>query len=104
MTLLWDDVTERTRAEPALKRSEERLALAAEGANDGLWEWDLRSQEFYCSTRWRAMLGLPAAAGIGPVAEWIDRVHEDDRAELKAALDAHCPARPISSTRAPDAP
>ena len=61
-TLLWDDVTERTRAEHALKRSEERLALAAEGANDGLWEWDLRSQEFYCSSRWRAMLGLPAPA------------------------------------------
>ena len=48
VTLLWHDVTERTRAEHALKRSEERLALAAEGANDGLWEWDLRSQEFYC--------------------------------------------------------
>ena len=89
VTLLWDDVTERTRAEHALKRSEERLALAAEGANDGLWEWDLRSQEFYCSSRWRAMLGLPAPAGIGPVAEWIDRVHEDDRVELKAALEAH---------------
>ena len=43
VTLLWHDVTERTRAEQALKRSEERLALAAEGANDGLWEWDLRT-------------------------------------------------------------
>jgi diguanylate cyclase (GGDEF)-like protein/PAS domain S-box-containing protein len=89
MTLLWDDVTERTRAERALKRSEERLALAAEGANDGLWEWDLRSQELYCSSRWRAMVGLPAPAGIGPVAEWFDRVHDDDRVELKAALEAH---------------
>ena len=60
VTLLWHDVTERTRAEHALKRSEERLALAAEGANDGLWEWDLRTQEFYVSGRWRAMIGLPA--------------------------------------------
>ena len=89
VTLLWDDITERARAEHALKRSEERLALAAEGANDGLWEWDLRSQEFYCSSRWRAMLGLPAPAGIGPLPEWIDRVHDDDRAALKAALEAH---------------
>jgi diguanylate cyclase (GGDEF)-like protein/PAS domain S-box-containing protein len=89
VTLLWDDVTERTRAELAVKRSEERLALAAEGASDGLWEWDLRSEEFYCSSRWTAMLGLPAAGGIGPVAQWIDRVHDDDRVELKAALKAH---------------
>jgi PAS domain S-box-containing protein len=49
-TLLWRDVTERAQAERGLKRSEERLSLAAEAANDGLWEWDLRTQEFYAST------------------------------------------------------
>jgi diguanylate cyclase (GGDEF)-like protein/PAS domain S-box-containing protein len=87
-TLLWDDVTERTRAEQALKRSEERLALAAEAANAGLWEWDLRSQELYCSNRWRAMMGLPASASIGPISQWFDRVHDEDRADLKAALEA----------------
>jgi diguanylate cyclase (GGDEF)-like protein/PAS domain S-box-containing protein len=89
VTLLWHDVTERTRAEHALKRSEERLALAAEGANDGLWEWDLRSQEFYFSGRWRAMLGLPAPEGIGRPEEWMDRVHADDIVLLKEALEAH---------------
>ena len=80
VTLLWHDVTERARAEQALKRSEERLALAAEGANDGLWEWDLRTQEFYFSGRWREMLGLPPTAGIGRPNEWIDRVHPEDAA------------------------
>ena len=89
VTLLWHDVTERTRAEHAIKRGEERLALAAEGANDGLWEWDLRSQEFYCSGRWRAMLGLPEPAGIGRPEEWMDRVHADDIVALKEALEAH---------------
>jgi diguanylate cyclase (GGDEF)-like protein/PAS domain S-box-containing protein len=88
-TLLWDDLTKRTQTDQALKRSVERLALAAEGANDGLWEWDSRSQEFYCSNRWRAMLGLPARDGIGHVSEWFDRIHDDDRAKLKAALQAH---------------
>ena len=89
VTLLWHDVTERTRAEHTLKRSEERLALAAEGANDGLWEWDLRSKEVYFSGRWRAMIGLPAHAGIGRPEEWMDRVHADDIAPLKEALEAH---------------
>jgi diguanylate cyclase (GGDEF)-like protein/PAS domain S-box-containing protein len=96
-TLLWHDVTERTRAEHALKRSQERLALAAEGANDGLWEWDLGKQEFHFSGRWRAMIGLPAPAGvgrqeewgIGRPEEWIDRVHADDIVQLQRALEAH---------------
>ena len=87
VTLLWLDVTERARSEQALKRSEERLALAAEGANDGLWEWDLRTQEFYFSGRWREMLGLPPTAGIGRANEWIERVHSEDAAGLKAALE-----------------
>ena len=89
VTLLWHDVTERTRAEHALKRSEERLALAAEGANDGLWELNLRSKEFYVSGRWKAMLGLPEPAGIGRPEEWMDRVHADDIVPLKKALEAH---------------
>jgi diguanylate cyclase (GGDEF)-like protein/PAS domain S-box-containing protein len=89
VTLLWHDVTERTHAELELKRREDRLALAAEGANDGLWEWDLRSQEFYVSSRWTAMIGLPARAGLGRPEEWTDRVHPDDIGSLKQALDAH---------------
>jgi diguanylate cyclase (GGDEF)-like protein/PAS domain S-box-containing protein len=88
-TVLWDDLTRRTKDDHALKRRVERLALAAEGANDGLWEWDSRSQEFYCSNRWRAMLGLPPRDGTGHVSEWFGRIHDDDRAKLKAALDAH---------------
>ena len=59
VALLWHDITERTHAEHELKRNEERLALAAEGANDGLWEWDLRTQALYVSTRWKKLLGLP---------------------------------------------
>jgi diguanylate cyclase (GGDEF)-like protein/PAS domain S-box-containing protein len=88
-TLIWLDVTEQKSAEFAVRRSEERLALAAEGASDGLWEWDLRSQEFYVSARWRAMMGLPAAAAIGRLADWMDRVHPEELAPLREALDAH---------------
>ena len=89
VTLLWHDVTERTHANGLLKRSEERLALAAVGANDGLWEWDLRSKEFYCSDRWRAMIGLSTPAGIARPEEWMERVHADDVVPLRDALEAH---------------
>jgi diguanylate cyclase (GGDEF)-like protein len=84
-TLLFEDVT----AQAGAKREIDRLTLAAEGAGDGLWEWDVPSGEFYCSNRWRAMLGLPAGSNLGAIAGWFDRVHADDRAGLKAALEAH---------------
>ena len=89
ITLLWQDVTARAQAERLLKRNEARLALAAEGANDGLWEWDLRTQEFYFSNRWLSMIGLPGPARIGRPDEWTSRVHEEDRASLKKALELH---------------
>ncbi len=87
--VIWEDLTRRMRADQALERREERLSLAAEGASDGLWEWDSRSQEFYCSNRWRAMLGLPARNGVGHISEWFDRVHDEDRAALKEAFESH---------------
>jgi diguanylate cyclase (GGDEF)-like protein/PAS domain S-box-containing protein len=89
LTLLWRDATARAMAERALKRSEERLMLAAEGANDGWWEWDLRSHELYVSSRWRAMLGSQAGGGIARPQEWMDRVHPEDIGPLKDAVSAH---------------
>ncbi len=82
------DVTEQIWAERALRDSEERYALAARGANDGLWDWNLRTGTIYLSPRWLDMIGCRAPATDHPN-EWLQRVHPDDHAELHAKLDAH---------------
>ena len=87
-TLLWCDITDRVRAEQALKRDGERLALAVDGANDGLWEWDLRNDEMYVSNRWKAIVGLNQTATVGRVQDWYDRVHQDDIEPLNEAMKA----------------
>ena len=87
--LLWHDVT----GQAALRQDSERLALAVEGANDGLWSWDIRTQEFYVSARWRAIVGLPARSGAGSREDWLGRVHPDDILSLKEAFDAHLAGR-----------
>ena len=92
-TLLWHDVTERTDAAKAVKRSEERLALAADGANDGLWEWDLRSGEFFASLRWKTMIGLSGSTEIARADQWMQRVHAEDVKLLKETIAAHVSGR-----------
>ena len=89
VTVFWNDITDRADSETALKRSEERYALAAAGANDGLWDWDLEHDTIYFSPRWNAMLGLPVDPLDFRVDHWFGRVHPDDLAALRAALDAH---------------
>ncbi len=58
----------------ALRRSEERYALAVRGANDGLWDWDLTTNRIYFAPRWKSMLGYDEwQIGDSPE-EWFGRV------------------------------
>jgi diguanylate cyclase (GGDEF)-like protein/PAS domain S-box-containing protein len=83
------DITERKKAEDALKESEERFALAARGANDGLWDWNLRNRKVYFSSRWKSMLGFDENEINDDPEEWLSRVHPDDRKKLEAGITAH---------------
>lgn len=84
-----EEKSERIRAEEALRKSEERYALASQGANDGLWDWDLLANEVYFSPRWKSMLGYKEEeVGRNPD-EWLARVHPSDVTKLKVAISAH---------------
>lgn len=72
-----------------LQESQDRYALAARGANDGLWDWDVAAGQVYFSPRWRAMLGLGESDVSDRIEEWLDRIHPDDREQVTAALEAH---------------
>lgn len=77
------------RAVERLHESEERYALAMQGANDGLWDWNLTTNEVYWSVRWKAMLGYDEPELTPSPDEWFTRVHPDDMSRVKDALAAH---------------
>ena len=82
-------LSERDQAEEALRESQQRYELAARTTNDGLWDWNLESNQIDLSPRWIAMLGLnPVAVGSRPE-EWLDRIHEDDRATVRKLISTH---------------
>jgi diguanylate cyclase (GGDEF)-like protein/PAS domain S-box-containing protein len=76
-------------AQEALRESEERYSLAARGANDGLWDWNLQSNEVYFSPRWKAMLGFQEDEVGNEPEEWLGRIHEGDQDRVRQEIAAH---------------
>ena len=76
-------------AEEALRESEERYALAALGANDGLWDWNLLDNLIYFSPRWKSMLGYDDEEIGNRPEEWFDRIHVADRERVQKEIEAH---------------
>jgi PAS domain S-box-containing protein len=71
-----------------LEESEARFARALRGANDGLFDWDLRTDAIYFSPRWWAILGLADAPKAEHRSTWEALVHPEDREGALAALSA----------------
>ena len=72
-----------------LHDSEERYELAMRGANDGLWDWNLLTDQVHWSARWKSMLGYQdGEVGVSPD-EWLTRVHPEDIDRVRVALMEH---------------
>jgi len=74
--------------EESLRASEERYALAAQGANDGLWDWNPVTRELYLSPRWKEMLGYSDAEIHPDLEDWFSRIHPSDRQRVKVEIVA----------------
>jgi len=75
----------------ALRESEERYALAMEGANDGHWDWDVMTDRLFLSPKMKMLYGHSADSEIKTRSAWLAQVviHPDDRPRFDAALKNH---------------
>ena len=82
------DITERKKAEAALKLSEQRYALAQRAASIGSWDWDIGTGELKWSDAIEPMFGFSPGKFKGTYAAFLKCVHPDDRARLEGAVKA----------------
>ena len=83
------DITVQKQAEEALRFSEERFALAVQGANDGLYDWDILNNTLYWSPRMKEMLGYADGELDVDFDTFETLLHPDDKEHTNAAIDAH---------------
>lgn len=87
--LIIRDITESKKTEKALKESQNRAALAFQGNNDGIWDWNVQTDEVFFSPRWKEMLGFSDSELPNHLSTWSDRVHPDDLEKAMQAIQDH---------------
>lgn|GEM_PF-493176 len=80
---------ERLRAEASLKESQERYTLAVAGSNNGLWDWNVLTDEVFYAPRFKEMIGYADREMPNLFEAWSSKLHPEDRDRILTALQNH---------------
>lgn len=86
---LYRDITERIDRQRELEQTTERLELALEGAELGVWDWNIGAGDITFDERWAGMLGYDAAELDHRIETWEELIHPDDFDRVWNAIDDH---------------
>lgn len=84
----FQNVTARKQAQAELEASEERFRLVADGASDVIWDFDFVADKIWWSEHMARRYGHDVEAAARHSDFWLAHIHPDDRARVKATVDA----------------
>ena len=77
----------------ALFLSEQRYELVVEGAHDGIWDWDIKNNIHYLSSRWKKHFGYDDEELRNKIETWIDLIHSEDKEEALKKVESYMSSR-----------
>ncbi len=77
---------QRKKAEEELRKSEERWQLVLKGNQDGIWDFNLKTNEVFRSVRWKEIIGYADSEIESSNSTWTDRIHPEDASRVQAAI------------------
>jgi PAS domain S-box-containing protein len=90
--IFWD-ITDQKRAEAELAASRERFEIAVRGTTDGIWDWDVQTNEVYYSERFKELIGYKPEEFGNDFDMWASHLHPDDREAVLQAVTDHIESR-----------
>ena len=86
----WErEAEQHQQTEDALRRSNERYALTERAVNDGLWDWNILTNEDYFSPRWKKIIGYSDDEFPNQRSAFLNQIHPEDLAAVKDATQRH---------------
>lgn len=89
LVIIGRDVTKQKSAETALRDSDLRWKFAIEGSGDGVWDWNIQTNEARYSKLWKEMLGYAEHDILPTNDEWATRIHPNDQTHVAEKMQAY---------------
>ncbi|MEC5207948.1 diguanylate cyclase (GGDEF)-like protein/PAS domain S-box-containing protein [Vogesella perlucida] len=83
------DISQQKQDEQTLRLREQQLARVLEGSDQGYWDWNIQTDDFEISHRWKTMLGYAADAQGISREDWLAMIHPQDLPQVIQAMQAH---------------
>ena len=86
---VYNDLTEQKKQEKELRETKNRLEMAIEGANLGLWDWNSQTGKLEINDKWLEMIGYKDENSVQTYEDWKSKIHEEDEARVLRKLEQH---------------